>query len=117
MHTHLALLALGLTCAASAAEGMTLTLRTDRPELVMGEPLLVELTALNDSKEEALIRTDWEAPNRVLIAPDGTRTLLVPPAPVGSSLYFYDKILVGSRKTLRSLVPEIADIKRPGPIA
>jgi len=107
-------LAIGLTCSAVAADGIVLTLHTDRPELVMGEPLLVELTALNATDEEVLIRTDGEAPNRFLIAGDGTRTPLIPPEPVGSSLYFYDKIPVGSNKTLRFLVPEIAEVKRPG---
>jgi hypothetical protein len=106
-------LALGLTCLADGAEGVTLTLRTDRPELVMGEPLLVELTALNSSSQEVLIRTDGKASSRILIAADGTQTALVFP-PVLTEFYSNDLILVGSKKTLRFLVPEIAEVKRAG---
>lgn len=111
--TSIAGLALGLALLAYGAEGVTLTLRTDRPELVMGEPLLVELTALNGSDEEVMIRTDGKASSRVLVAPDGTRTALVPP-PVYDEFYTNDTILVGSKKTLRLLVAEVADVKRAG---
>jgi hypothetical protein len=57
----MAALALGLACVTAGAQDITLTLRTDRPELVMGEPLLVEVTVLNTSDQDVLIRTDADA--------------------------------------------------------
>ena len=110
----LAALLFGLACVSAGAQGITLTLRTERPELVMGEPLLVEVTALNNSGRDVLIRNDWESPNRFLIAPDGTRTPLVPPAHVGDWGYFLRKIAVGTKESLYFVVPEIANVKRPG---
>jgi hypothetical protein len=80
----------------------------------MGEPLLAEVTALNTSDKEVLIRTDADGPKRFLIAADGTRTPLVPPTHVGDWAYFSEKIAVGAKTTLHFVVPEIADVKRAG---
>ena len=102
------------TCVADAGDMIILTLQAARPELSMGEPLLLDLTVANSTNGEIKIRTDGDAPIRFILAPDGTRTELVPLAPAGAALYFYKKIPMGSLDTLRFIVPEIAHLKKSG---
>jgi hypothetical protein len=110
----LAVLALGGVWAACADEGMTLSMRADRPEILMGEPLMVALTVVNNSKAEVVMRSDVDAPTRVLIAPDGARAERTPPVPAGDMGYFFQSIAVGSKDTFRFVIAETAELGRPG---
>jgi hypothetical protein len=110
----LAVLAISSAALAQPANGITLSLRTDRPDILMGEPLFVVLTALNNSKAQVHMRSDADAATRVLIAPDGARSERIPPIPVGDTAYFFQSIAAGSEETLRFVVTETADLRRPG---
>jgi hypothetical protein len=111
----LAVVALSNVWVANAAEGITLSMRSDRAEILMGEPLVLALTVMNNSQSEVVVRSDADAPTRVLIAPDGARTERTPPAPVGDMGYFLHSIAVGSKDTFHFVVAETAELKRPGP--